>query len=285
MLDLSIIIVSYNTKDLLKQCLDSIYGKVQDISFEIFVVDNNSQDGSPKMVKNLFPKVKLIENKENKGFASANNLAIKKSKGRYVLLLNSDTIVLPGSLSRMKQFMDETPRAGATGCKLINPDGSLQSFGRGLKRIRGKGVREVDWVEAACFMVRQRVIDEIGLMDENFFFYSEDMDWCRRMRLAGWKIFCISRAKVIHYGRGSTRKWDSKIVTEAYKSGYYYARKHFGIVIAIIYRMVALIEVLSKLTLWSLVYFIRGGKEFADKISTYLNIVRITCGLGKGYYD
>jgi len=276
MLDLSIIIVSYNTKDLLKQCLDSIYGKVQDISFEIFVVDNNSQDGSPKMVKNLFPKVKLIENKENKGFASANNLAIKKSKGRYVLLLNSDTIVLPGSLSRMKQFMDETPRAGATGCKLINPDGSLQSFGRGLKRIRGKGVREVDWVEAACFMVRQRVIDEIGLMDENFFFYSEDMDWCRRMRLAGWKIFCISRAKVIHYGRGST---------EAYKSGYYYARKHFGIVIAIIYRMVALIEVLSKLSLWSLVYFIRGGKEFADKISTYLNIVRITCGLGKGYYD
>jgi len=281
-LDLSIIIVSYNTKDLLKQCLDSIYGKVQNISFEIFVVDNNSQDGSPKMVKNLFPKVKLIENKENKGFASANNSAIKKSKGGYVLLLNSDTIVLPGSLSRMKQFMDETPKAGATGCKLINPDGSLQSFGRGLKRIQEKDIREVNWVEAACLMVRQRVIEEIGLMDENFFFYSEDMDWCRRMRLAGWKIFCISQAKVIHYGRGSTRKWDSKIVTEAYKSGYYYARKHFGIVIAIIYRMVALIEILSKLSLWSLAYFIRRKKEFADKTTTYWNIARITCGLGKG---
>ena len=280
-MDLSIIIVSYNTKDLLKQCLDSIYGKVQDISFEIFVVDNNSQDGSPKMVKNLFPQVKLIENKENKGFASANNLAIKRSNGKYVLLLNSDTIVLPGSLSKMVQFMDETPKAGATGCKLINPDGSLQSFGRGLKRVREKGVREVNWVEAACLMVRQRVIDGIGLMDENFFFYSEDMDWCRRIRLAGWKIFCISQAKIIHYGRGSTRKWDSKIVTEAYKSGYYYARKHFGIIIAVIYRMVTLIEILLRFSIWSLVYLLKGRKEFAERVSTYWNIARITCGLGK----
>lgn len=280
-MDLSIIIVSYNTKDLLKQCLDSIYGKVQNISFEIFVVDNNSQDGSPKMVKNLFPQVELIENKENKGFASANNSAIKKSKGRYVLLLNSDTIVLPGSLSKMIQFMDKTPRAGAVGCKLINPDGSLQSFGRGLKRVREKGVKEVNWVEAACFMVRQRVIDEIGLMDENFFFYSEDMDWCRRMRLAGWKIFCIAQAKVIHYGGGSTGKWNPKIVTEAYKSGYYYAQKHFGIIIAIIYRTLTLVEILSKLSFWSLAYFIKGRKKFADKISTYQNIVRITCGLRK----
>ena len=147
-MDLSIIIVSYNTKDLLKECLISIYKNISQIKFEILVVDNNSRDGSPLMVEKKFSKVKLIKNRENKGFAAANNIGIKKSKGKYLLLLNSDTLVLPDSLEEMVKFMDRTPEAGVVGGKLLNPDGSLQSFGRGrsLKQSREREIKEVTFI-------------------------------------------------------------------------------------------------------------------------------------------
>jgi len=272
-LDLSIIIVSYNTKDLLKECLISIYKNISQIKFEILVIDNNSQDGSPEMVEKEFSKVKLIKNRENKGFAAANNIGIKNSKGKYLLLLNSDTLVLPDSLEEMVKFMDRTPEAGVVGSKLLNPDGGLQSFGRGrkLKQSREREIKEVTWVEGSCLMVRQEVVNEVGLMDENFFFYSEDMDWCRRIRLARWKIFVLPQAKIIHYGGGSIKKWDGQIIGQAYQSGYYYVKKHFGKFAEAIYRNVVLIEISVKLLIWALAYLATLGKrpDFAQRVTIY----------------
>ncbi len=272
-MDLSIIIVSYNTKDLLKECLISIYKNISQIKFEILVIDNNSRDGSPEMVEKKFPKVKLIKNRENKGFAAANNIGIKKSKGKYLLLLNSDTLVSPDSLEEMVKFMDRTPEAGVVGGKLLNPDGSLQSFGRGrsLKQPREREIKEVTWVEGSCLMVRREVVNEVGLMDENFFFYSEDMDWCRRIRLARWKIFVLPQAKIIHYGGRSIKRGNSKIISEAYQSGYYYVKKHFGKFAEAIYRNVVLIEILVRLLIWALIYLATLGKrpDFTQRVTIY----------------
>lgn len=272
-MDLSIIIISYNTKNLLKECLTSIHKNVGHIKFEILVVDNNSQDGSPEMMEKHFPRLKLIKNRENKGFASANNVGIKESKGKYLLLLNSDTLVLPGSLEKMVRFMDRTPEAGAVGCKLFNPDGSLQSLGRGrnLKQHGNSEAKEVTWVEGSCLMVRREVVNKVGLMDENFFFYSEDMDWCRRIRLAHWKIFVLPQAKIIHYGGGSIRKWNGEIISQAYQSGYYYVQKHFGKIAEAIYRNVVFVEISTKLFIWASAYLITLGKrkEFAKRVIIY----------------
>lgn len=289
-MDLSIIIVNYNTKNLLKECLASIDKNVSHIKFETLVVDNNSQDRSAEMVEKEFPKVELIKNKENMGFASANNIGIRKSKGKYLLLLNSDTLVLPGSLEEMVEFMDRTPEAGAVGCKLLNPDGSLQSFGRGrsLKQSRNSEIKQVTWVEGSCLMVRQTVVNEVGLMDENFFFYSEDMDWCRRIRLAHWKIFVLPQAKIIHYGRGSTKKWNGEIIRQAYESGYYYVQKHFGKIAEAIYRNIVLVEISAKLLAWASAYLVTLGKrkEFAKRAITYGKVARANLWKkGKSHLD
>lgn len=257
-MDLSISIVNWNTKDALKLCLKSIYDSSHEIEFEVFVIDNNSSDSSAEMVMRRFPSVRLIRNKVNLGFARANNQAIKKSRGRDILLLNPDIVVLPNSLARMVNFMRSHSEVGAAGGKLLNPDGTIQKGGYYrrfpsvmqavmgctlLNRITGMGsfleryygekidsdTVEVDQPPGACLMVRREVIGQVGLLDEDFNLWFEDVDWCYRIKKAGWKIFFYPEAEFIHRGGQSVKSLTLYDYEEIYtRSMLIYFKKHKG---------------------------------------------------------
>ena len=231
MVDLSIIIVNFNSKKLLEECLYSIYAATHRLTFEIIVVNNNSADGSAQVVKTAFPQVRLIENKENLGFTKANNQGLKISQGRYVLLLNNDTIVKDHACDRMVEFMDKTFKAGACGPKLLNLDGTIQRQGGllGGQFWLAKKPKEVKFVIGAALLVRREAIDQVGLMDENLFFYNDDLDWCLSMRKAGWKVYYLPQAEVVHYGGySSKRKFNRRLFVEGFRGGLYFVRKHHG---------------------------------------------------------
>ncbi len=274
MVDLSIIIVNYNVKHHLRECLQSIYRSTKGVSFEITVVDNNSTDGSVDTVKSEFPGVKLIENWQNLGFAKATNQVLREYEGKYVLLLNPDTVVLPNALDKMVEFMDENPRTGALGCRLLYPDGSLQPSCRsfptlitaffentGLEklflrnRIIGRhrighwdynDIREVDQPMGSALMVRRETITQVGLMDEQFYIYYEDVDWCFRIKKRGWKIYFIPRAEIIHYGGQSAWPNMPKMRIQGYKSRHKFFRKHHGILSEWIVKQMDLLGLILK---------------------------------------
>ena len=227
MIDVSIIIVSYNTRKLLADCLATISAGVQGFSAETLVVDNASSDGSGDMVARDFDWVRLIHNNRNAGFAAANNMAIREAKGRYILLLNSDTRLYPGAVAQMIRFMDEHPRVGYCGPCLLNPDGSHQPSARRFPTVLSAGFSTLglthrfpscrhtsdlhglhgdrrhfraDWLSGACLMVRRSVLSQVGLLDEGFFMYFEETDWCRSMAQRGWEGWYVPTAKVVHLG-------------------------------------------------------------------------------------
>lgn len=230
---LSIMIINWNTKDLLQACLRSLYEDPQQ-AFEVIVVDNHSTDGSLEMLRETFPQVEAISNTTNRGFAAAVNQAIPLSRGQCVLLLNPDTVILKGAIDRLLDFLESHPRAGAVGPQLLNLDGSVQRRGlyrrhptipqvclfytclrflaqrrrtlvaRYWEHIDHTVTQEVDQIPGACCLVRRKVIEEVGLLDERFFLYFEDVDWCYRIRRHGWKLYFAPQAMVIHYVAGST---------------------------------------------------------------------------------
>lgn len=256
MIDLSIIIVNYNSRNYLRQCLNSIFESSVKSKIEVFVSDNSSQDGSTDMVKKEFPDVILIENKNNIGYSAAANKAIRESSGRYILILNNDIEVLDGSLDLMMDIMNKYPDIGILGCKLLNSDKTLQqSFGyfslgflseaiqkyfynrykkgnrlvgRYLNWIHRK-FREVDWISGACLMVRRRAMEDVGLMDENYFMFFEEIDLCNRVRKKGWKIFYTPDVRMIHHGGKSSGSEFERIMIEYRKSQLYFYKKHYGI--------------------------------------------------------
>ena len=241
MYDLSIIIVNTNNKKLLEECLYSIYASTKKISFEIIVIDNNSADGSQAMVKQHFPQVTLVENKENLGFIKASNQGLRIFSGRYALLLNDDTLVKDGAFDRMVEFMDKNFKAGACGPKLLNLDGTPQRQGGllGPRFWKAKKPRPVKFVIGACLLVRREVIDQVGILDENLFFYNDDLDWCLRIRKAGWKIYYLPQAEVVHYGGySSKRSFNPKLFVEGFKGGLYFCRKHYGELAFHLYRFI-----------------------------------------------
>lgn len=252
--DVSIILVSWNTCDLLIACLESLPAALGDVQGDVWVVDNASIDATVETIRTRFPDVNLIVNKQNVGFAAANNQAIVACSGRYVLLLNSDTIALPFSIAQLVRFADAHPQAGVTGPMLLNADGSFQSsfarfpsFANELLSVTGIGKRLiyrdypgygpahaqaprcVDYIAGACMLVRRDAISEVGLMDEHYFMYSEETDWCYRMRRAGWEIWFTPTAQVIHYGGQSTQKWKHAMIRSLYRSKVRFFRKHYGL--------------------------------------------------------
>jgi GT2 family glycosyltransferase len=238
--DLSIIIVNINNRKLLEECLSSIYKSTHNVNFEIIVSDNGSTDGSLEMVKDNFPEVILIENKENLGFIKASNQGLKIYKARYAMLLNDDTIVKDGALDKLVEFMEENPKVGGCGPKLLNVDGSIQHQGGlfGKKFWRSQKPVSVDFVIGAALVVRKEVIDKVGMLDENLFFYNDDLDWCMSIRKAGWKIFFVPQAEVIHYGGySSKRAFKARLFVEGFKGGMYFCRKHYGELAFLVYRI------------------------------------------------
>lgn len=260
MLDVSVAIVNWNTREMLYDCLMSIQSLAANPLAEVIVVDNNSSDGSPEMVLERFPWVDLICNEANLGFAAACNRAIEKSLGRYLLFLNSDTVVLGDAVCQLVREMDKRGDVGVMGCRLENPDGSLQpsvynfinpwrvaleksGIGRwGLfRRIYDPQVlitdwsydelREVDYVRGACMIVRRRVLEEIGGFDTQFFMYAEEADLCFRAAQAGWKVMFFPGATVLHHG-GASAKQSTSTRQQRETSRFLFMQKRYGRLIA-----------------------------------------------------
>lgn len=229
-MDVSIIIHNYNTKNLLKQCVRQIKEINVGVNYEIIVVDSNSSDGSAKMMREIYPGVNLIPSDENLGFNKGNNFGIKSAKGKYVLIINTDIIFThEDAIKKMFDFMENNENVALVGPQVLNPDKSIQHSVMSFHKIwtpfcrrtfigktkRGReelerfemdswnhnGIRDVDWIFGACMMARKKAIDEVGMLDENLFLYFGDTDWARRFWKAGWKVYYISDAKVVHLHR------------------------------------------------------------------------------------
>jgi len=259
MIDLSIIIVNWNTKRLLLDCLSSIFKNTKNLNYEVIVVDNGSTDSSINSVKELFinelekkkyklvnplTRNKLIINKENLGFARANNQGIKIAKGKYILLLNSDTKIVGNALKKLVDFAETKQNLGVVGPRLLNKDGSFQpSVGRfftlpwsvlwlmtGDKFLYSSPVKpmEVDWVMGAAFLISRWVIERVGLLDENLFMYIEEVEWCWRIKKAGLQIWFYPGAEIYHLVRGSSPEGKQRAVLRIYQGLIYFYQKHFA---------------------------------------------------------
>lgn len=285
---LSIIIVNWNTLELLTQCLKSIPALRDDSTeneIEVLVVDNASSDDSAQYVRDNFPLVKLIENDQNVGFAQANNQAILKSQGKYVLLLNPDTEMIADTIEILLNFIEEHPEVGAVGPRILNPNGSLQescypepTLKRELWRLlhldwlRPYGVyrmdswplnqnRPVDVLLGACLLLRREVLEQVGLLDENYFMYSEEVDLCFRVRKAGWQIVWVYDAQIVHYGGQSTQQIASEMFLHLYKSKLYYFRKNYSRLAAVAYKFILLVASACRLILTPLAWLERSEKR------------------------
>lgn len=267
--DLTISIVSAENLDLLLPCLDSVFEKTLSTGLDIWVVDNASTDGTAAAVEAAFPEVKILQNSIRHGFSTNNNMVLGRGLGRYLMLLNDDTLILGSALDDMVAFMDVHPEAGAVSCAQVNPDGSWQhAFGRfpnpfieGLWPSANWSHRlmrqqeqpfEVDWVCGAAMMVRREVIEQVGMLDTAFDpIYSEEVDWCYRIKQAGWKIFLLPHARIIHYGgqtmnRAMPNKYELLL---AHKAQFF--RKHRGNGAARIYKMILGFSTAAKLLWWT----------------------------------
>lgn len=252
---LSVVVLSWNTCELLRACLASLAAAGDRVEREVLVVDNASEDDSAAMVAAEFPWVRLIRNEANEGYAKGNNIGIRARRGRHVLLLNSDTEVRPGSLDRLVDFLEQNPAYGAVGGGLIDPDGSVQLccmrfptllvplfFDMNLDRrwpsnpvlrryfmrdYDHRTSRDVDQPPGACLLLRDRVLDEVGLFDEELWLYFNDVDLCKRIHSAGWRIRYLVEAPVVHHVGQSTKRFGRRVV-EWHRNRLAYYRKHYG---------------------------------------------------------
>ncbi|WP_420632177.1 glycosyltransferase family 2 protein [Candidatus Leptofilum sp.] len=282
---LSIVIVSWNTKDLLEACLNSVYAYPPDEPFEVWVVDNKSKDDTVAMVREKFPQVDLIASEENLGFAGGNNRAIPHCSGDYVLLLNPDTEVKPDALNALVAFMDAHPEAGASGSRLLNADGTLQpschprptlsrEFWRmfyldklipyGSYKMHKWDVtqpREVDVLMGASLLIRKQVLDTVGLLDEEYFMYSEEVDLCYRLQKAGWKLFWVPQSQVVHFWGQSAKQVMTEMFLQLYRAKLRFFRKHYGWLTAILYKFVLGLAALLRLGLAPLSWLRKSEKS------------------------
>lgn len=252
-MDLSIVIISWNTRDMLRDCLHSVYDGLGKLRAEVIVVDNASTDGSAAMVDAEFPAVRLLVNVRNRGFAAANNQGFRMARGRHVLLLNSDTLVLGQVLPAMVEWMDAHPAVAVMGPRVLNRDGSMQvsstrfpTLGKlalqtlGLTRFSAfdtyrmqgwdrRDERAVEVISGCCMLVRASAMAKVGPLDDSFFFYGEETDWCRRFADAGWQVVFAPVGEIIHFGGGSVRSLNHKRDVMLTEGTVRLHRKHGGL--------------------------------------------------------
>ena len=296
-MDLSVIIVNWNTKKLLEDCLRSIFKFTKNVSFEVVVVDNGSSDGSQAMVKKKFPQVKLIPNKDNLGFAKASNQGIKLATGKYILLLNSDTYLIENSF---KKLLDDArslgEKLGAMGPLLLNEDRSIQQSvgffpnipqifwwmtffddlpgGTFLKPYHVdhdsfyKSEHEVDWVTGAVFLIPKKVIEKAGMLDEKIFMYGEDFEWCFRIKKAGFKVYFSPAAKIVHIGGGSLKKVRTRAYIGEFEGIKYFYSKHKDKTSLQILRLLLKMGALLRIA----VFWLLGRKELAK---SYVEVFKV----------
>jgi GT2 family glycosyltransferase len=254
--DLTIVIVNWNTKRHLRRCLETIFRPSVETRFEVIVVDNASRDGSADMAEVEFPQTNVIRNERNLGFAKAANQAIILGRGNFFLLLNPDAALQENAIDRAVEFAREHPDIGIVGCKILNEDGTLQHscrrfptpavglfrntvLGRLFPRNRylraylmtdwdHRHLREVDWVSGACMLIRREALSEVGILDERYFMYCEDLDLCFRAHNAGWKVFYYPRAAAVHRKGASSDQAQVRCVVAFHKSLYKFFNKYFA---------------------------------------------------------
>ncbi len=298
-IDLSIVIVSWNTRDVLLSAVESILREVKGVSYEVLVADNDSKDGSADAVEAEFPEVEVIRIPRNLGFAGGNNVALRRAQGRYVALLNSDTITHAGAFERMVRYMDEHPEVGGCGPQLLNPDGTKQNCFHNFPSLTTELVNlsllkilfprkypskrrtyaepiEVDAVLGACMMVRREAIEKVGLMDEGYFLFLEETDWCARIREAGWKIIHVPDARITHLsGESSKKKAPAQTWIEYYRSLYRFFGKNRGSgqkAIVVAFRFVKLcVDVVFTATLVAAT--LGSSAKSRRKLSTYATLL------------
>jgi hypothetical protein len=272
------------------------------VSSEIIVVDNASTDGSAQMVKDEFPEVKLIENPDNTGYAGGCNIGIKAAKGRYLLIINSDILALQGTLEGNVKFADENPKAGIIGCRVLNPDMSLQPtcfmypsmlnlflacsylykifpknkfFGRGaISWWDRNDVREVDVITGCCMMIRRQALEEVGLMDEGYFMYAEETDWCYRFNKVGWKVIFTPDAEIIHLGGQSTKRIRGDMLVKEKLSVLKFIKKHHCWLYHKVACLFVLMFFLFRLPVWFIASLVTKKEEAKVKLHVCLNGIK-----------
>jgi GT2 family glycosyltransferase len=298
---LSVVVVSWNVRQLLLACLASLEAELAAVApgaAEVFVVDNASTDGSAAAVRERFPAVRLLENAANAGFAGANNQALRLCRGRFVLLLNPDTEIRPGALATLLAFLEAHPQAGAAGARLLNPDGTLQLSGYRAPTLKTElfrlfhldaiwpqgdypmaqwpldEARQVDCLLGACILLRREVLEQVGLMDEKYFMYSEETDLCYRIQRAGWQIWWVPQALVVHFGGQSTAQAAGPMFLQLYWGKLRFFRKHSGRLVAPAYKLLLVVAAVSRLLLTPLVVFQKPERR-ARSLALAGNYVRL----------
>lgn len=298
--DLSIVIIEWNTIDLLRDCLASVFANQGGLKLEVIVVDNDSHDGSPEMVESEFPEVIQIRNADNRGFAAANNQGFDICTGRHVLLLNSDTYVIGDVLAASVRYLDQNPDVGAMGCRVLNPDKTMQAtcsmwprlldlffMSSGLWKLKRPKVfgryqmthwqrddeRPVEVISGCYLMLRQDVLQQVGPLDEDFFFFGEETDWCKRIRDAGWKLMFAPVGEIVHYGSASARKLNHKRDLMLTDATIRLHRKHHGPLAARMAWLILFGFNLSRAAFWSL-RSLTAGDSAAPRAAHFRNVVR-----------
>jgi GT2 family glycosyltransferase len=302
-MDLSIIIVNYNTKELLNKCLQALNKDIKTIEkelhSEIIVVDNNSTDNSRELVRDKFPKVKLVENNSNLGYAKANNIGIKKAKGKLLLLLNSDTQITKDSISILVKSMIYDKSLGVVGGKLLNFDGStqqsagytphlskiffwmtflddiffLQQFLKPYhitNQLFYNKLNYVDWVSGACFLVRKDIIRDVGQIDEKIFMYGEEVEWCYRIKRAGYKILYTPKAIIYHHkGASAEKNVENAGIVEEFNSLLYFFKMHKSYWQKIVLKILLIYGALLRIILFAII------RRYNFRVSTYVKAIRM----------
>jgi len=284
-LALSIVLVCWNNKAYLDPCLESLYTTGMRHPFDVIVVDNGSTDGSQQMLAEKYPQVKIIQNDKNLGLGKASNQGIEATQGRFILLLNNDTLVNGPSFDAMVDFLEKDPTVGAVGGKVLNPDGSVQScynyfstigeefliatrlgelFRPGYPAVMDADeIKSVDWLTSACLMIRRAALDEVGLLDENYFIYGDEADLQYRIKKAGWEIYYLPDATTIHYGGRSMTRWPRRKLV--YRGKLLFYKKHYGSLKTFLLRVILGIISFVKMLYWSILYLLPRQRDLAQK--------------------
>jgi len=295
-MDLSIVVVNWNTKKLLLDCLASIFETVNNISTEIWLVDNASVDGSVEAVKQMYPNVNIIQNQKNLGFAAANNQAFSKMQGRYALPLNTDTVLTQGAVETIYNFMEQNSNVGMACGQLLNPDGSKQNsfanfpsitslvFGEALlqllspkkyssKRNVSSSPMEIDSCIGACMMVRREAMEAVGWLDESFFFFFEETDWAYRMKQAGWNAYIVPSARIFHLqGQSVGHNIRSRLLF--YRSRYLYFKKWHQDIYGLIHGIIFLrLLINAGLNLVGFIGTLGTRASIRNRLDTYTKLI------------
>ncbi len=290
--DFSIVIVTRNNWSYLKQCLESLYCSPPAHAFDVVVVDNGSTDGTADLLRSRFPSVSIIENPENRGLSAATNQGIRAGGGRYVLLLNDDTLVDGPSLDALVAFLDKHSDVGAAGGRVLNPDGTTQScfnffptlwqqfliatrvgalFNETYPAVTTSEVcRPVDWITSACLMLRRRALDEVGLLDEQYFIYGDEVDLQFRLRRAGWQVYFVPDARTVHFGGRSMNRWSRRKMV--YRGHMLFTAKHYGRFYSLALRVMLAMLTMGKLIVWQAALVVprwrrRASQEVASNVA------------------